>query len=174
MGQDLPSRHQLTNGTWISLNILSEQQHSSAHQLFNQVVLEGKTFPQNQALTREQFDRFWLSERAFGVCGEGTLWGSFYLRANHPGRCAHIANAGFIVASDRRKQGIGRVMGEQMLHLAKELGFCGVQFNLVFASNQASIQLWQSLGFVQTGYAPQAVQWGDGKYEDALLFYRAL
>ena len=38
-------------------------------------------------------------------------------------------------------------MGKVFLNVARDLGYRSAYFNLVFQSNQASIRLWESLGF---------------------------
>ena len=50
-----------------------------------------------------------------------------------------------------RSTGIGKFLGEQYILLAKDLHYRASFFNLVFVSNVASVKLWRSLGFVETG-----------------------
>jgi AbrB family looped-hinge helix DNA binding protein len=45
------------------------------------------------------------------------------LKANHPGRAAHIANAGYLVGADQQGGGIGRVLVEHSLEVARRLGY---------------------------------------------------
>ncbi len=65
--------------------------------------------------------------------------GTFFLKPNFPKRCSRIANAGFIVQPQMQGQGIGRLMGEEMLKIAIRLGYQAVTFNLVFETNIPSI-----------------------------------
>lgn len=142
--------------------------------LLNVIIQEGHTYPQRDPLDIESFRGYWLSHRAYCVWVHKYLVGAFFLRPNHPGRCSHIANGGFIVHPNWRSQGLGRFMGEASLEIAAKLNFHAIQFNLVFANNLPSLKLWLSLGFTIVGRIPQAVALDDGHYEDALLLHRHL
>jgi len=102
------------------------------------------------------------------------IWGAFFLKPNFPGHCSHICNAGFIVQPAMRGKGIGRFMGEAMLDLAIDRGYAAVMFNLVFATNTPSLNLWESLGFRAIGRIPEAAQLDEGQQADALILYRSL
>ena len=78
----------------------------------------------------------------------------FYVKPNFPGRCSHICNGGFVTARHARRQGVARLMGVQFQRIAKDLGYKASFFNLVFVSNVASVNLWRSLGFLETGRVP--------------------
>lgn len=84
--------------------------------------------------------------------------GTFYIKPNFPGRCAHICNGGFIVNTSYRGLGIGTVMGESFKCLAKDLGYKASLFNLVFSNNTASVKLWQKLGFTELCIIPKAAR----------------
>ena len=59
-----------------------------------------------------------------------------------------------------------------MLYLAKEQGYRGVIFNLVFSENQHAEKLWRELGFKEIGRIPDAVHKDDGSYQDAIIMFR--
>ncbi|MEM6713655.1 MAG: GNAT family N-acetyltransferase [Cyanobacteria bacterium P01_D01_bin.6] len=152
--------------------------------LLNQMVLAGESYPQSVPLTADAFTAYWLKGEAFVVrlldeasltlSTDGQIVGAFYLKPNFPGRCSHIANAGFIVVPELQGQGLGRWMGETMLQLARDRGYRAVMYNLVFATNVPSLQLWQSLGFQEIGRIPEGVCLPDGQYVDAVMLYRSL
>jgi ribosomal protein S18 acetylase RimI-like enzyme len=104
----------------------------------------------------------------------GEILGAFYLKPNFPGWCSHICNAGFIVQPAMRGQGIGRWMAETMLAIAPTQGYTAVMFNLVFATNEPSLNLWRSLGFSTIGRVPGAARPPDGSSVDAIMLHRAL
>jgi len=57
----------------------------------------------------------------------------------------------FLVPKAVRGQGSGHYLGQAFLQFAPELGYKSSVFNLVFASNTASIRLWEKLGFERVG-----------------------
>ncbi len=158
------------------------EEAETVRELLNAVILEGMTYPQATPLDAEAFANYWLKGDAFVVrqCTESSariappLLGAFYLKPNFPGRCCHIGNAGFIVAPAARGQGIGRLMGESMLALARDRGYRAIMYNLVFATNQPSLRLWESLGFTEIGRIPAAVHLPDRRYVDAVMLYKSL
>lgn len=148
--------------------------------LYQVIVHEGISFPHEQMPSPEDFQAFW-----FGGCGTvlasiqtgtglSTLAGAYYLKANWPGRASRVANAGFIVAPEWRRKGLGRLLGETMLNHARALAFRSVIFNLVFAENLGSRRLWEQLDFRVLGTLPQAVRRNDGTFQDALIMFRSL
>lgn len=148
--------------------------------LLNAIVVEGMSYPQSTPLTPDAFADYWLKGDAFvvrlakGAPSPADVVGAFYLKPNFPGRCSHIANAGFIVAPEMRGQGLGRLMGETMLALARDRGYRAVMFNLVFATNIASLRLWADLGFQELGRIPAGAQLPDGRYVEAVMLYKSL
>jgi GNAT superfamily N-acetyltransferase len=170
---ELPLRTTLKNGTFVSLDRMHPQEEPLVRDLFNAIILEGQSYPQQVPLTEIEFAG-WLTDRIFFVVRSGpAVLGAFYLKPNFPGRCSHTGNAGFVVQPHLRRQGIGRFMGEHMLALARQQGFEAIMLNLVFETNVASLSLWQSLGFAVIGKIPQAVKLADGVV-DALMMHRTL
>ncbi len=87
---------------------------------------------------------------------DGSIVATAYVRPNMIGLGDHIANAGWMVSADARGKGVGRRFAEYVLAEARALGFVGMQFNAVVATNAASIALWESLGFDRVGTVPGA------------------
>ena len=152
--------------------------------MLNELVAEGLSYPQLEPLTVEEFTAYWRKGEAFVVriveapspesANANQIVGAFYLKPNFPGRCSHIANAGFIVAPEMRGQGLGRWMGETMLQLARDRGYRAVMYNLVFATNIATLKLCESLGFQEIGRVPAGVYLPNGQYADAVMLHRSL
>ena len=179
----LPVRKELNNGIAVELDWMQLREKERVRALFNTVVIEGKTYPQDKPLSDEEFKAYWLRDSFVVRAVEDNIIqqlkgkpivGAFFLKPNFPGYCSHISNAGFIVHPEMRGLGIGRFMGEEMLKIATHLGYLAVMFNLVFETNLPSIRLWQSLGFETIGRIPQAAKLPDGQVVDALMMYKAL
>ncbi|NER78187.1 MAG: GNAT family N-acetyltransferase [Leptolyngbya sp. SIO1D8] len=181
---DLPIYSQTKTSVTVQLDKMWPTEAEVVRAMLNAVITEGLTYPQAAPLTPEEFDSYWLTGDAFVVrlCQEAdsvatptsTIVGAFYIKPNFPGRCSHICNAGFIVTPEVRGQGIGRLMGEAMLELARDRGYRAVMYNLVFKTNLPSLKLWETLGFEQIGRIPEAAHLPDGRYVDVMMLYRAL
>lgn len=174
----LPTYRTLKNNTTVELDRMRPEEIETVRTLFNQIVEEGTTYPQDKPLSLADFGAYWSNYDGFVVRTTNTatsqIIAAFYIKPNFPGRCNHICNAGFIVEQDWRGWGIGRWMGESMLEIAVDLGYQAVMFNLVFATNIPSLRLWESLGFASLGKIPQAVRLDSGQYIDAVMIYRQL
>lgn len=76
-----------------------------------------------------------------------------------------------------RGKGVGIVLGTSYLHFAPQLGYRASVFNLVYATNKASLSIWARLGFQTVGVVPKAgrLKQDDGseKYVDAHVIYKS-
>src|SRR5262245_23541291 len=119
---------------------------------------------------------YWMgSDReTFVAEEEGRLVGTYYLRPNQLGGGAHVANCGYITASDAFGRGVGRRMCEHSLQHARDRGFRAMQFNFVVSTNTRAIGLWQHLGFDTVGRLPLAFSHPSHGYVDALVMFRTL
>ena len=77
--------------------------------IWNEVVEAGDAFPQVTPLTEQNADEFFSAQTVTMVADvNGIIFGMYILHPNGIGRCAHIANASFAVASASRGLGLGR------------------------------------------------------------------
>lgn len=142
--------------------------------IWNEVVEEGAAFPQEEYLT-EQSGRAFFAEQSFcGVAKEretGNILGLYILHPNNIGRCGHIANASYAVASESRGLHIGEMLVKDCIAKARELGFRILQFNAVVASNVHARHLYERVGFHRLGTIPGGFRMKDGHYEDICPYY---
>ncbi|MGD1944236.1 MAG: GNAT family N-acetyltransferase [Leptolyngbyaceae cyanobacterium] len=179
---DLPISRHTKSDLPVFVDLMQPHEATGVRAMLNQIVLDGVSYPQSAPLSAEAFANYWLKGEAFVVRlpakadanNSAQVVGAFYLKPNFPGRCSHIGNAGFIVAPQMRGQGLGRIMGEVMLDVARDRGYRAVMYNLVFETNVPSLKLWQSLGFQEIGRVPQAAYLPDGCYVDAVMLYKSL
>lgn len=81
-----------------------------------------------------------------------------------------------MVPSSTRGLGLGRIAARSFLFYGPAFGYRGSVFNLVYASNEASVRLWTKLGFTNVGRIPEAGRLkkvdGDGEeYVDAWVVH---
>ena len=151
------------------------QYAAQAAQVWNEVVRAGNAFPQESCLTPTEADAFFLSQSYTGIWVEGaTACGLYILHPNNVGRCGHICNASYAVASAARGRHIGEALVRHCLQQAKALGFRILQFNAVVATNTAALALYQKLGFTKMALIPGGFRMPDGSFADIIPHYITL
>ena len=145
--------------------------------LLEPVFRAGETFPHDPGISADDARLSWVDQsRVVMVATDaaGDLVGSYYLRPNSLCLGAHVANAGYVVAEQVRRQGIGSHLCQHSLQTARQLGFRAVQFNLVVSTNIAGLRCWQRNGFQVVGTLPGAFHHPRLGYVDALVMVQAL
>ena len=144
--------------------------------IWNEVVEEGVAFPQVDPLDMESGAQFFSSQSYTGVAedDDGSVAGLYILHPNNIGRCGHICNASYAVASKRRGQHIGELLVKDCLAVGKRLGFRILQFNAVVESNVHARHLYERLGYIQLGVIPGGFRMDDGRYENICPYYHIL
>lgn len=145
-----------------------------ALEMLNDVIEEGLTWPPEIPLDEEEFENYFMVGSSFVLVAErdGAAVGCFYVKPNFIGRSSHICNGGFIVRKDLRGKGLAQIMGGIFLKTARQMGYVGVMFNLVYATNVASQKVWEKLGFKCIGVLPKAARLkGHDKLVDAKMYF---
>ncbi|MBR6593601.1 MAG: GNAT family N-acetyltransferase [Clostridia bacterium] len=158
----------------ISVIPYEEKHLDSMVEIWNEVVREGLAFPQTEPLDKESGRAFFKEQTCSCVAldgDSGQVLGLYILHPNNVGRCGHICNASYAVASAHRGGGIGERLVRDCLKRGKDCGFTILQFNAVVASNQRARRLYERLGFVPLGVIPRGFRLDDGRYEDICPYY---
>ena len=142
--------------------------------IWNEVVEEGIAFPQEECLDRETGKDCFDAQTYCGVAEDekGRVLGLYILHPNNVGRCGHISNASYAVASEQRGRHIGEKLVRDCIRQAGLHGFRVLQFNAVVASNIHARHLYEKLGFRQLGVIPGGFRMKDGSYEDICPYCR--
>ena len=149
----------------------------SAIAIWNEIVIEGIAFPQEEILTFESGDKFFKLQSYTGLAFDdktNELLGLYILHPNNIGRCGHICNASYAVKSTARGKHVGEKLVLDCLSKGKELGFRILQFNAVVASNVHARHLYQRLGFKELGIIPGGFRMPNGNYVDIVPQYHLL
>lgn len=159
----------------MGLRALAPADIDAANQMRNEVVEAGRAFPQLEKLDRETGLAFFQSQSFTAVCEEqGEILGLYILHPNNVGRCGHICNASYAVASRARGRGLREALVRHCLAEAKALGFGILQVNAVVSSNTPALNLYRKLGFTQLGIIPGGFLMKDGSYQDIIPHYKKL
>ena len=145
--------------------------------IWNEVVEEGVAFPQEEFLNADTGAEFFASQTHTAVAFDednGRVLGLYILHPNNIGRCSHIANASYAVASASRGLHIGEALVKDSLVQAKAQGFEIMQFNAVVASNIHARHLYERVGFIPLGIIKNGFRLKDGSFVDICPYYITL
>ncbi len=140
------------------------------------IIRAAETYTLASDMNRSDALTYWFSEdHEVFVAEDGKeIVGTYYLKANHAGGGAHVANAGYVTAAWANGRGVAQSMLAHSLERAIERGFRAMQFNFVVSSNKRAVKLWRSYGFEIVGTLPQAFLHPSLGYVDAFVMYRTL
>jgi ribosomal protein S18 acetylase RimI-like enzyme len=150
--------------------------HDAIWSIIEPVIRAGDTYTLPRDLGREDALSYWFSKEyeVFVAEEDGSLLGTYHLRANQRGGGSHVANCGYMTAPQATGRGVGSAMCAHSIEHARERGFRAMQFNFVVSSNHSAVRLWQKHGFRIVGTLPKAFLRPDGTYADAYVMYREL
>ena len=153
-----------------------ESDRDAIWEIFRVVVASGDTYAFDPDISREEALAYWVhpANHCYVAEREGSIVGTYILKANQTGLGSHVSNAAFMVAPSARGLGVGRAMGEHCLDEARRQGFRAMQFNFVVSTNVSAIHLWQQLGFEIVGTLPGAFRHSQKGYVDAYVMFRSL
>jgi len=137
----------------------------------------GETYAVPIAITADEAHEIWVEKprvTCVAVTESGDVLGTYYIKPNQSGPGAHVCNCGYIVAGHANGKGVASAMCEHSQHEAVALGFRAMQYNLVVASNERAVRLWQRQGFAIVGTLPGAFQHPRLGYVDAFVMYKEL
>ena len=156
---------------------LQDEYIADAVDIWNEVVLDGRAFPQIEPLKLEEAKDFFDAQSYVAVAVDednNEVVGMYTLHPNNIGRCGHLSNASYAVRKTKRGMHVGEALVTDCIQRAKELDFRILQFNAVVASNIPALNLYKKLGFIRLGTIPGGFLNIDGVYEDIILHYLKL
>lgn len=173
---ELKMLHTQLSQRGLLLSPFTQEDENSLYGIFQEVVDSGVEFPYECSSVQEFHRQFFAPRSEVYVCrsSDGQVIGGFYIKASFSGRCNHIANAAYMIKSSHRGQGIGTLLINASLEIAKHLGFQAMQFNMVLSQNLIAVKLYQKLGFNIVGTIPNAIRNPDGSYQQGYILHREL
>ncbi len=156
---------------------LADSDWPDVWQLMEPIIRAGETYPYARDMQSAEARHMWLGITEAAYVAEATagkLLGTYYIKPNQPELGAHVANCGYMVAESARGQGIATRLCAHSQTEAIKRGYRAMQFNLVVTTNEASMHLWQKLGFHIVGTLPGAFLHPQLGYVDALIMYKLL
>lgn len=162
----------------LTIRLFEEADWNAIWQIVEPVFRAGDTYPYSPDITPDEAFCIWVSspQATYVVEDEddGTILGTYYIKANQPSQGSHVCNCGYIVADAARGRGIASQMCEHSQQEAVRYGFLAMQYNLVVATNEGAVRLWQKMGFQIVGTLTEAFKHPMLGYVDAHIMYKTL
>jgi len=161
----------------IAIRPLAADDWAAAWKIIEPIFRAGETYAFAPEITETEAHKVWVavpSATFIAEDGQSRILGTYYIKPNQPALGAHVCNCGYIVAEDARNRGIASAMCKHSQQEAVARGFRAMQFNLVVATNQAAVSLWQKHGFEVIGTLPKAFRHRRLGFVDALVMYKQL
>jgi len=160
----------------LTIRSATPSDHAALWAIMEPVIREGASYPLDPGLDRAGALAYWFAadKQVFVTEADGQVLGTYYLKPNSTGLADHVANAGYMTHPESRGRGIARAMALDSFERAKAQGFRAMQFNLVVATNEVALKLWQKLGLQVVGRLPEAFRHKTQGYVDALVMFRVL
>lgn len=170
--------HQRSGHLWIVSIIKSMirkanfDDYEGIWEIFHKVIQKRDTYVFDPNTPREDLQKHWFAPYMHTYVFEegGKVLGTYIVKPNQIDLGSHIANASYMVHPMAQGKGIGKQMGEHSLNLARELGFIGMQFNIVISTNEAALRLWKKLGFEIIGTTPKGFQSANGLVDTHIMY----
>lgn len=162
----------------ISIRKATDADWTSIWPIVQEVAKAGETYSLLPDLPEDEGRSMWMEpppgQVVVAVDEDGAVLGSAKMGPNRPGPGAHVGTASFMVSSNARGRGVGRLLGEYVVQWLREAGHHSIQFNAVVESNTAAVRLWKSLGFNVIGTVPEAFRLPDGELVGLHVMYLKL
>lgn len=161
----------------ISLRQATAPDWPALWQIIEPVFRAGETYAISPDIQESSARQLWLDAPTATFIAEnenGDALGTYYIKPNQAGGGSHVCNCGYIVAPQAQGMGIATRMCLHSQDEARRLGFHAMQYNLVVASNEGAVRLWQKLGFPIVGTLPDAFHHPELGLVDAHVMYKRL
>lgn len=150
----------------------TERDYNAVWNVFEAVIQQGETYAY-EVVSQTDLSSLWFAPgmKTYVAVESNQVLGTYILKPNQPGRGNHIANASYLVKAASRGKGIGDTLCKHSIQTARELGYEGIQFNLVVSSNTAAVALWERNGFQILGTIPRGFRHKKLGLIDAHIMY---
>src|SRR5512143_3891170 len=160
----------------LAIRRASAEDRTAIWSILEPVIRAGETYTLPRDLDREAALAYWFADRheVFVAEAGGQIVGTYFMQPNQQGGGGHVANCGYMTATDATGRGVASAMCAHSLEHAARRGFRAMQFNFVVSTNERAVRLWGRFGFEVVGRLPDAFRRPTAVYVDAVVMYRRL
>lgn len=137
----------------------------------------GEVYPVPRDVSEADAREYWIKKDGYnGIARDSAadVIGVYFLRPDQGGPGKHICNAGYVIAEAARGKRYATALCLQSQDQARSMGFTGMKFNLVVASNVAGVKAWQRAGMEIIGTVPKAFDHPELGLVDAHIMFKTL
>ncbi len=153
-----------------------QEDRDAIWEIFSRIVSSGDTYAYDPNISKDDALKEWLEKplATYVAIENDKIIGTYFIKQNQPGLGGHVCNCGYMVSEEARGKGVATLMCEHSQEAAHKFGFKAMQFNLVVATNEGAVRLWQKLGFGIAGTLPKAFAHQKLGFVDAHVMYKWL
>ena len=153
-----------------------EKDLNEVWRLWKEIQDQKVYFAYDPSYTKEQIENIWinLTNHIYVMEIENNIVGAYLMKPNQPGFGNHVVNAAYLVDAKVRGKGIGHKLCKHSIDTAKNLGYRGMQYNLVVSTNRNAMTVWESFGFKIIGTIPGGFRHVEKGYVDAYIYFKDL
>jgi GNAT superfamily N-acetyltransferase len=140
------------------------------------IIRAGETYAFPRDWDEESAIRYWCQEghTVFVAEKEKQIVGTYFIHPNQKGGGDHVCNCGYAIHGALMSHGVGHLLCQHSLVLARSLGYYAMQYNFVISTNDRAVKLWQRCGFEIVGTLPGAFQSPTSGKVDVFVMYQKL
>ncbi|MBQ4818921.1 GNAT family N-acetyltransferase [Aquimarina sp. MMG016] len=148
----------------------------SIWEIFKSVIKTGDTYVFDPKTKKESLSKLWFASymQTYVLEENDKILGTYIIKPNQIDLGSHIANCSYMVHPNAQGKGVGKMLCEHSLELAKKVGYKAIQFNIVVSTNTPAIRLWKKYGFEIIGTIPKGFKHSSLGYVDAYIMFREL
>lgn len=150
--------------------------YDSVWEIFEGVIKTGDTYVFDPKTKKDDLSKHWFAShmRTYVAEEKNHISGTYIIKPNQIDLGSHIANCSYMVHPDAQGKGVGKLLCEHSIEIAKSLRFKAIQFNIVVGTNKGAIQLWEKYGFAIIGTIPKGFKHLELGFVDAHIMYREI
>ena len=163
----------LKNGQSASLSWLEEADFPEVVTAVNSVIREDRYMLMVNEITDLEAERRWFQQsresgmRYLVARINGKVVGGASITPFN-GKRAHIAEFGVYIIKTYRNLGLGTIILEEFIEIARKSGFKVLQLS-TFSTNRRAIHVYKKCGFKKCGKLSRDIKFADGTYADRVI-----
>ena len=145
-------------------------------EIFSKVIKTADTYVFNPNTPKSDLKKHWFADymETYVIEEDGFVLGTYIIKPNQIDLGSHIANCSYMIHPDAQGKGFGKKLCAHSIDRAKQVGYEGIQFNIVVSSNTEAVKLWEKFGFNIIGTTPKGFRHSNLGLIDTYIMYKTI